>query len=57
MYTEGEGGQVDQDPGHFVPFQNKSPGRQPVIPELFIFHAALGSVSFRAICDIAIPKD
>ena len=55
MCTKGKGLQVDQDPRDFVPFRNESPGREPVKPELFIFRAALGLVSFPAIRDIAIP--
>ena len=55
MSTKGKGGQMDQDPGDSVPFRNESPSWQPVKPELFIFRATLGLVSFPAICDIAIP--
>ena len=54
MSTKGKGGKVNQDPGEFVPLQNGSPGWQPVKPDLFIFRAALGLVSFPAVEVIAI---
>ena len=56
MLMKGEGGQVDQDPGDFVPFRNKSPGQQPVKSDLLIVHAALGLLSLPAVCNITIPK-
>ena len=55
MSTKGEVGQVDQDPVDFLPFRNEAPGWEPVKPELFIFCAALGLMSFPAIRDVAIP--
>ena len=56
MFTKDKGGQVDQNPGDFVPFWNESPGRQPVKPDLFIFRAALVVVYFPAVHNIAKPR-
>ena len=55
MSMKGEGGQVDQDPGDFVPFWNESPSRQPVKLDHFTFGARSGLMSLPAVRDIAIP--
>ena len=52
---KGEGGQVDQDPGDFVPFWNESLGQEALKTDLFIFHAPLGFMSLPAVRNVAIP--